>query len=167
MSTIETPTHVTCPLRPGAPLIRLCAARESSPAVQLHVGARCSLGAYHPQCSEPTPASRLRVLVRDVPGDGRTTRRLSSTDGWAEPRPFIGGHAARAIPPYMGQGGGHAMRDAANRAWNLPLLPCGTADGWLIGTYEPRQPARRRTDAFMPARTRRQLHRPSSSSCFH
>ncbi len=56
-------------------------------------------------------------------------------------RIFIGGDAAHAMTPYMGQGACCAMRDAANLAWKLRLVLGGAADESLLDTYEPeRQP---------------------------
>ena len=52
-------------------------------------------------------------------------------------RVFLGGDAAHAMTPYMGQGACCAMRDAANLAWKLRLVLCGAADELLLDSYEP------------------------------
>lgn len=52
-------------------------------------------------------------------------------------RVFLGGDAAHAMTPYMGQGACCAMRDAANLAWKLRLVLSGAADESLMDTYEP------------------------------
>ncbi|GEE00798.1 3-(3-hydroxyphenyl)propionate hydroxylase [Gordonia spumicola] len=52
-------------------------------------------------------------------------------------RVFIGGDAAHAMTPYMGQGACTAMRDAANLAWKLDLVLSGRADAGLLDSYEP------------------------------
>ncbi|GAA3526071.1 bifunctional 3-(3-hydroxy-phenyl)propionate/3-hydroxycinnamic acid hydroxylase [Amycolatopsis ultiminotia] len=52
-------------------------------------------------------------------------------------RVFLGGDAAHAMTPYMGQGACCAMRDAANLAWKLSLVLSGAADEALLDTYEP------------------------------
>ncbi|WP_186382361.1 bifunctional 3-(3-hydroxy-phenyl)propionate/3-hydroxycinnamic acid hydroxylase [Amycolatopsis rhizosphaerae] len=52
-------------------------------------------------------------------------------------RVFLGGDAAHAMTPYMGQGACCAMRDAANLAWKLRLVLSGAADQSLLDTYEP------------------------------
>lgn len=51
-------------------------------------------------------------------------------------RIFIGGDAAHAMPPYMGQGANCAMRDAANLAWKLRLVLSGAAAEALLDSYE-------------------------------
>ncbi|WP_304105990.1 bifunctional 3-(3-hydroxy-phenyl)propionate/3-hydroxycinnamic acid hydroxylase [Mycolicibacterium bacteremicum] len=49
---------------------------------------------------------------------------------------FIGGDAAHAMPPYMGQGACTAMRDAANLAWKLDLVLRGMVDSSVLDSYE-------------------------------
>ncbi|HEX4191045.1 MAG TPA: bifunctional 3-(3-hydroxy-phenyl)propionate/3-hydroxycinnamic acid hydroxylase [Marmoricola sp.] len=51
-------------------------------------------------------------------------------------RVFLGGDAAHAMTPYMGQGACCAMRDAANIAWKLDLVLSRRADEALLDTYE-------------------------------
>ena len=52
-------------------------------------------------------------------------------------RVFLGGDAAHAMAPYLGQGACCAMRDAANLAWKLRLVLSGAADESLLDSYEP------------------------------
>jgi 3-(3-hydroxy-phenyl)propionate hydroxylase len=52
-------------------------------------------------------------------------------------RVFLGGDAAHAMAPYLGQGACCAMRDAANLAWKLRLVLSGVADESLLDSYEP------------------------------
>ena len=52
-------------------------------------------------------------------------------------RVFIGGDAAHAMPPHMGQGSCCAMRDAVNLAWKLDLVLSGRARPELLDSYEP------------------------------
>lgn len=52
-------------------------------------------------------------------------------------RVFIGGDAAHAMPPFMGQGACSAMRDAINIAWKLRLVLSGATDESLLDSYEP------------------------------
>lgn len=51
-------------------------------------------------------------------------------------RVFLGGDAAHAMTPYMGQGSCSAMRDSANLAWKLDLVLSGRADPTLLDSYE-------------------------------
>lgn len=51
-------------------------------------------------------------------------------------RIFIGGDAAHAMCPSMGQGACCAMRDAVNLAWKLDLVLKGRAPISLLDTYE-------------------------------
>ncbi|NMO00683.1 hypothetical protein HH308_05570 [Gordonia sp. TBRC 11910] len=48
---------------------------------------------------------------------------------------FIGGDAAHAMTPYMGQGACTAMRDAANLAWKLDFVLSDGADAAILDTY--------------------------------
>jgi 3-(3-hydroxy-phenyl)propionate hydroxylase len=49
---------------------------------------------------------------------------------------FIGGDAAHAMTPYMGQGACTAMRDAANLAWKLDLVLNKRANEAILDSYE-------------------------------
>lgn len=49
---------------------------------------------------------------------------------------FIGGDAAHAMTPYMGQGACCAMRDAINIAWKLRLVLGGAVDASILESYE-------------------------------
>lgn len=49
---------------------------------------------------------------------------------------FIGGDAAHAMTPYMGQGACCAMRDAANLSWKLDLVLRNLADESILDTYQ-------------------------------
>ncbi|MBC8732291.1 bifunctional 3-(3-hydroxy-phenyl)propionate/3-hydroxycinnamic acid hydroxylase [Paraburkholderia sp. UCT2] len=78
-----------------------------------------------------------------TPADVRLTRRIAYrfrsqlARSFRVGRVFIGGDAAHAMTPYMGQGACCAMRDAANLAWKLRLVLRGAADESLMDTYEP------------------------------
>lgn len=49
---------------------------------------------------------------------------------------FIGGDAAHAMTPYMGQGACCAMRDAGNLSWKLDLVLKQLVDESILDTYE-------------------------------
>ncbi|WP_371348629.1 FAD-dependent monooxygenase [Ancylobacter sp. IITR112] len=49
---------------------------------------------------------------------------------------FIGGDAAHAMTPYMGQGACCAMRDAINIAWKLRLVLDDAVDASILESYE-------------------------------
>jgi 3-(3-hydroxy-phenyl)propionate hydroxylase len=72
----------------------------------------------------------------------RITRRVlyrflsQYATSWRRGRIFIGGDAAHAMTPFMGQGSCTAMRDAANLAWKLDLVLSGRAAPELLDSYE-------------------------------
>lgn len=51
-------------------------------------------------------------------------------------RAFIGGDAAHAMTPFLGQGACTAMRDSVNLGWKLDLVLSGKASEVLLDTYE-------------------------------
>ncbi|WP_032389326.1 bifunctional 3-(3-hydroxy-phenyl)propionate/3-hydroxycinnamic acid hydroxylase [Rhodococcoides fascians] len=57
-------------------------------------------------------------------------------DRWRNGRVFIVGDAAHTMPPYMGQGGCSAMRDARNIGWKLALVLDGAAGESLLDEYQ-------------------------------
>lgn len=76
------------------------------------------------------------------PEDVRLTRRIAYrfrshvARSFRTGRVFIGGDAAHAMTPYMGQGACCAMRDAANIAWKLDAVLSGNAGESLLNSYE-------------------------------
>ena len=83
--------------------------------------------------------SHFGVTQADVKLTRRVAYRFRShlAQTFRAGRVFIGGDAAHAMTPSMGQGACCAMRDAANLAWKLRLVLSGAADEALLDTYEP------------------------------
>ncbi|MDR7321382.1 MULTISPECIES: bifunctional 3-(3-hydroxy-phenyl)propionate/3-hydroxycinnamic acid hydroxylase [Catenuloplanes] len=73
------------------------------------------------------------------------TFRARIADRWRYGRVFLLGDAAHETPPFIGQGLGAGLRDAANLAWKLELVLTGRAGEALLDTYqrERRRPALR------------------------
>jgi 3-(3-hydroxy-phenyl)propionate hydroxylase len=73
------------------------------------------------------------------------TFRARIADRWRRGRVFLLGDAAHETPPFIGQGLGAGLRDAANLAWKLELVLRSQADESLLDTYESerRRPALR------------------------
>jgi 3-(3-hydroxy-phenyl)propionate hydroxylase len=67
---------------------------------------------------------------------GEYTFRAQVANRWHRGNMFILGDAAHLTPPFIGQGMGAGLRDAANLAWKL----AGAVNGWLpesvLNTYE-------------------------------
>ncbi|GIF13799.1 bifunctional 3-(3-hydroxy-phenyl)propionate/3-hydroxycinnamic acid hydroxylase [Actinoplanes teichomyceticus] len=64
------------------------------------------------------------------------TFRGAVADRWQDRRVFLLGDAAHLTPPFIGQGMGAGIRDAANLTWKLALVLAGRADDRLLDTYE-------------------------------
>jgi 3-(3-hydroxy-phenyl)propionate hydroxylase len=90
---------------------------------------------------------RLHPLIApwtgDVPaGDLEIVRvaeytfRARVADRWRDRRVFLLGDAAHLTPPFVGQGMGAGLRDAANLAWKLAGVLGGTLPASVLGTYE-------------------------------
>lgn len=56
-------------------------------------------------------------------------------DRWQSGRVFLLGDAAHLSPPFVGQGLGAGLRDAANLAWKLARVLAGDAPEALLATY--------------------------------
>jgi len=80
---------------------------------------------------------RALEVIRQV----RYRFRSQIAKSFRKGRVFIGGDAAHAMTPGMGQGSCSAMRDGVNLAWKLDLVLSGRADAALLDTYEPERHA--------------------------
>jgi 3-(3-hydroxy-phenyl)propionate hydroxylase len=64
------------------------------------------------------------------------TFRARVADRWRLGRVFLLGDAAHQTPPFIGQGLGAGLRDAANLAWKLAAVLHGQAGEEILDTYE-------------------------------
>jgi 2-polyprenyl-6-methoxyphenol hydroxylase-like FAD-dependent oxidoreductase len=64
------------------------------------------------------------------------TFRAQVADRWRRGNVFILGDAAHLTPPFIGQGMGAGMRDAANLAWKIAGVHDGTLAADALDTYE-------------------------------
>ncbi|MDU9394332.1 bifunctional 3-(3-hydroxy-phenyl)propionate/3-hydroxycinnamic acid hydroxylase [Pseudomonas sp. zfem002] len=64
------------------------------------------------------------------------TFQTRMADRWRQDRVLLGGDAAHAMMPYMGQGACSGMRDGINLAWKLDLVLSGRASPALLDSYE-------------------------------
>jgi 3-(3-hydroxy-phenyl)propionate hydroxylase len=64
------------------------------------------------------------------------TFRARVADRWRQGRVFLLGDAAHQTPPFIGQGLGAGLRDAANLTWKLAAVLHGQARQEILDTYE-------------------------------
>ncbi|CQD16912.1 3-(3-hydroxyphenyl)propionate hydroxylase [Mycobacterium europaeum] len=64
------------------------------------------------------------------------TFRAQIADRWRRGNVFILGDAAHLTPPFIGQGMGAGLRDAANLAWKIAGVHHGTLAPGVLETYE-------------------------------
>ena len=64
------------------------------------------------------------------------TFRAQLADRWGRGRVFLLGDAAHLTPPFIGQGMGAGLRDAANLAWKMAAVLDGTLPADVLDTYE-------------------------------
>ncbi|CAB3773515.1 MULTISPECIES: bifunctional 3-(3-hydroxy-phenyl)propionate/3-hydroxycinnamic acid hydroxylase [Burkholderia] len=64
------------------------------------------------------------------------TFQTRMAERWREGNVLLGGDAAHAMMPYMGQGACSGMRDGINLAWKLDLVLSGRAAPALLDSYE-------------------------------
>ncbi|WP_063002321.1 bifunctional 3-(3-hydroxy-phenyl)propionate/3-hydroxycinnamic acid hydroxylase MhpA [Nocardia mikamii] len=73
------------------------------------------------------------------------TFRAQLADRWRKGRVFLLGDAAHLTPPFIGQGMGAGVRDAANLSWKLAGVLRGELSAAVLDTYErERKPHARR-----------------------
>jgi 3-(3-hydroxy-phenyl)propionate hydroxylase len=92
-----------------------------------------------------TSEDRLRALIAPWLGEhppfqlercAEYTFRARLADRWRSGRIFLLGDAAHLTPPFIGQGLGSGLRDAANLTWKLARVLTGDADERLLDTYQ-------------------------------
>ncbi|NKZ07211.1 bifunctional 3-(3-hydroxy-phenyl)propionate/3-hydroxycinnamic acid hydroxylase MhpA [Actinomadura latina] len=64
------------------------------------------------------------------------TFRAQIADRWRDRRVFLLGDAAHLTPPFIGQGMGAGLRDAANLSWKLAAVLHGALPESILDTYE-------------------------------
>lgn len=79
----------------------------------------------------PVPLTRLRLLR-----SAEYTFRAAVADRWRAGRVLLLGDAAHLTPPFIGQGLGAGVRDAANVAWKVAGVLDGTLPADVLDTYE-------------------------------
>jgi 3-(3-hydroxy-phenyl)propionate hydroxylase len=91
--------------------------------------------------------ARLHPLIRPWTGDVPVERlqivrvaeyvfRAQVADRWRDRRIFLLGDAAHLTPPFVGQGMGAGVRDAANLSWKLAGVLQGRLPQHVLDTYE-------------------------------
>jgi len=94
----------------------------------------------------------LRPWLGDVPPESLQlvraaayTFRARLADRWRLGRVFLLGDAAHQTPPFVGQGLGAGLRDAANLSWKLARVLQGRADERLLDSYQLERKAHARS----------------------
>ena len=96
-----------------------------------------------PRWTKSTPLDQLHIVrVAEY------TFRAQIADRWRDRRIFLLGDAAHLTPPFIGQGMGAGLRDAANLAWKLAAVLSGhLPDHLRTSTSTPTRPNASRTPA--------------------
>jgi 3-(3-hydroxy-phenyl)propionate hydroxylase len=81
--------------------------------------------------TKSTPLDQLHIVrVAEY------TFRAQLADRWRDRRIFLLGDAAHLTPPFIGQGMGAGLRDAANLTWKLAAVLSSDLPEHLLDTYE-------------------------------
>jgi 3-(3-hydroxy-phenyl)propionate hydroxylase len=88
------------------------------------------------------PLDRLHVVRA-----AEYTFRAQLADRWRDRRIFLLGDAAHLTPPFIGQGMGAGLRDAANLAWKLAVVLSGGLSDHHVDTYLDTYEAERKPHA--------------------
>jgi 3-(3-hydroxy-phenyl)propionate hydroxylase len=96
-----------------------------------HAEQLCERDALHALLAPWVPPASYRVR-RVAP----YTFHALLARGWREGRVLLAGDAAHQMPPFLGQGMGCGVRDAANLAWKLAAVWQGHANASLLDSYE-------------------------------
>ncbi|KAA1378604.1 bifunctional 3-(3-hydroxy-phenyl)propionate/3-hydroxycinnamic acid hydroxylase MhpA [Aeromicrobium fastidiosum] len=110
-----------------------------------------------------TDAHLLEPLLRPWLGDigvrelqvlrtAEYTFRAAIADRWRSGRIFLLGDAAHLTPPFIGQGMGAGLRDAANLAWKIAGFLTGRLRADVLDSYEPERAAHARAMIVMARR---------------
>jgi 3-(3-hydroxy-phenyl)propionate hydroxylase len=92
------------------------------------------IGRLHPLISPWTkdiPVQHLKIVRA-----AEYTFRAQIADRWRDRRVFLLGDAAHLTPPFIGQGMGAGLRDAANVAWKLAGVIAGSLPDTVLDTYQ-------------------------------
>lgn len=116
------------------------------PATYLRVGERRLRWEFRMRPGETAEhlATQLDHLIAPwTKGEGQQvlrtaeyTFRAAVADRWRLGRTFLVGDAAHLTPPFIGQGLGSGLRDAANLSWKLARVLRGEAGDALLDTYQ-------------------------------
>jgi 3-(3-hydroxy-phenyl)propionate hydroxylase len=80
----------------------------------------------------PSRAAEQLTLIRSA----EYTFRARVAERWRDRRVFLLGDAAHLTPPFIGQGMGAGIRDAANLSWKLAAVVAGGAPESSLDSYE-------------------------------
>jgi 3-(3-hydroxy-phenyl)propionate hydroxylase len=92
------------------------------------------MGRLHPLIAPWTgdiPTDRLEIVRA-----AEYTFHAQVADRWRDRRIFLLGDAAHLTPPFIGQGMGAGLRDAANLAWKLAGVLAGTLPEAVLDSYQ-------------------------------